>query len=156
MRRGGGGLPLDLRVLSPGGAVRRHACQARTPHARCRRLAGSTFHHTLIFSLKTGRLTFNGTHQGYSNTSTWSRGQAWALAGFALAYEAAPGEQLFLATARRAADCFLKHLLARLCAGTCTAARGRAERSRAGHVCRSLQNLDLLSCTPISPPALGL
>jgi hypothetical protein len=34
------------------------------------------------FDRATGRIVFIGTHQGRSNTSTWSRGEAWALYGF--------------------------------------------------------------------------
>jgi hypothetical protein len=35
------------------------------------------------FDRATGRIVFVGTHQGLSNTSTWSRGEGWALYGFA-------------------------------------------------------------------------
>eukprot|EP00887_Chlorella_sp_A99_P008013 scaffold12.g8013.t1 len=49
--------------------------------------------------------------QGYSDASTWSRGQAWAIYGFAQAYAATNRTNpLFLATAKKAADLFLKRL----------------------------------------------
>ena len=47
--------------------------------------------------------------QGYNDASTWSRGQAWAVYGFAQAYEAT-GDPLYLQTAKKAADLFLKRL----------------------------------------------
>lgn len=47
--------------------------------------------------------------QGYSNNSTWTRGQAWAIYGFTTAY-LATGDAGFLTTATRAADLFLRRL----------------------------------------------
>jgi unsaturated chondroitin disaccharide hydrolase len=46
--------------------------------------------------------------QGWSNSSTWARGQAWAMLGFAHAYEA--GHQArYLDAARLAADWYVNH-----------------------------------------------
>lgn len=44
--------------------------------------------HLCIFDPKTGQLKSpcTGTPQGYSATSTWARGQAWAIYGFTMAY----------------------------------------------------------------------
>ena len=50
-----------------------------------------------------------GTHQGYSDTSCWSRGQAWALYGFANMYRYT-GRQEFLDTALNTAEYFWNHL----------------------------------------------
>lgn len=49
------------------------------------------------------------TSQGYSDNSTWSRGQAWAILGFTLAYGHTQ-EPLFLSTAQRVANYFLSRL----------------------------------------------
>jgi len=46
---------------------------------------GSTY-HTYIFNPLTGAPLIGETYQGYSNESCWSRGQGWAILGFALAY----------------------------------------------------------------------
>jgi hypothetical protein len=43
---------------------------------------GSTY-QAVHFDRRTGRVAFLGTHQGRSNTSTWSRGEGWAIYGFA-------------------------------------------------------------------------
>lgn len=50
-----------------------------------------------------------GTHQGYSDTSCWSRGQAWALYGFANMYRYT-AQREFLDTAVRTAEYFWTHL----------------------------------------------
>lgn len=43
----------------------------------------STF-HTYFMDVHTGKPLRGTTHQGYSDTSCWARGQAWAMDGFAL------------------------------------------------------------------------
>ena len=45
---------------------------------------GSTY-HVLRFSPDTGEVIWRGTKQGYSESSCWSRGHAWALCGFVIA-----------------------------------------------------------------------
>ena len=72
------------------------------------RADGSTAQFS-FFNPTTGAFGQNETYQGYSNTSTWSRGQAWSIYGFTQGY-AATGRADFLATAERTADWFLAHL----------------------------------------------
>lgn len=43
-------------------------------------------HHTYYFNPETGEPVRGVTAQGYSDTSAWSRGQAWGVYGFPLAY----------------------------------------------------------------------
>jgi hypothetical protein len=45
----------------------------------------STF-HLVNFDPRTGAIKIQRTHQGYSDGSTWSRGQAWAILGFTQTY----------------------------------------------------------------------
>ena len=61
------------------------------------------------FNSSNGAFVDNETYQGYSNTSTWARGQAWAIYGFAQVY-AATNKADFLATSEKAADWYLAHL----------------------------------------------
>jgi unsaturated chondroitin disaccharide hydrolase len=60
-------------------------------------------YHTYDFDPESGRPLGGSTHQGYADESCWSRGQAWAIHGFAQLH-AYTGLPLFLATARRLAD----------------------------------------------------
>jgi unsaturated chondroitin disaccharide hydrolase len=46
--------------------------------------------------------------QGWSNDSVWARGQAWAMLGFAHAYEAS-GKSRYLGAAQSAADWYVAH-----------------------------------------------
>ena len=69
---------------------------------------GSTY-HVLSYDTLDGSLLWKGTHQGYADTSCWSRGQAWALYGFTMSYRFTR-DQRFLQTAMRAADYFIDHL----------------------------------------------
>jgi unsaturated chondroitin disaccharide hydrolase len=65
---------------------------------------GSTYHLNR-FDPATGRLLQQGTFQGSSQTSCWSRGQAWAITGFAWSY-AATGDDRLRDAAERAWEYF--------------------------------------------------
>ena len=69
---------------------------------------GSAY-HTFFMDPHTGEPIGPKTHQGYADASLWSRGQAWAVTGFAIAAEWT-GDPEFLATSRRAADRFLAEI----------------------------------------------
>jgi hypothetical protein len=45
-------------------------------------LIGSTW-HVIEYNSTTGNVIKKRTAQGYSDSSTWSRGQAWGIYGFA-------------------------------------------------------------------------
>jgi unsaturated chondroitin disaccharide hydrolase len=72
------------------------------------RADGSTYHLNHYDPLG-GELLDRGTFQGAGGSSCWSRGQAWAITGFAWAY-AATGEMEMLEAATRAATYFWRHL----------------------------------------------
>ncbi len=65
--------------------------------------------HILRFDPETGELLESRRGQGMDYTSSWCRGQAWALYGFTLSY-LNTGDGAFLETARRVADYFLAHI----------------------------------------------
>lgn len=69
---------------------------------------GSTY-HTVTFDESSGRIVAHGTHQGYAPDSCWSRGQAWALYGFANMYRYTNDEH-YLQAASKLADYFIAHL----------------------------------------------
>ncbi|MDR2253157.1 MAG: glycoside hydrolase family 88 protein [Bifidobacteriaceae bacterium] len=86
--------------------------QAATRHMRqlrdhLLRRDDSTF-HTFIWHAQTGAPLRGTTAQGYSDTSCWARGQAWAIYGFALGSRWS-GEPTFLDAARRSAAYYLDH-----------------------------------------------
>ncbi len=69
---------------------------------------GSSY-HVIEFDPESGQLIKKYTHQGYSDESTWARGQAWGIYGFATAYRYTKDER-FLQCARLMADYFWAHL----------------------------------------------
>lgn len=85
--------------------ARRHA---RTSARLFLRDDASTYHLS-TFNQDSGAIVRRGTYQGAGDTSCWSRGQAWALCGFAWSY-AATGEVEFLTAAERVGSYFWAHL----------------------------------------------
>ena len=104
-------LELLFRAARSGGDPRwramaiRHALRTRADHVR---RDGSTY-HVVDYDPATGAVRRRRTKQGAADESTWSRGQAWAVHGFTMAYRES-GDERFLRTARRTADYFIAHL----------------------------------------------
>lgn len=65
--------------------------------------------HIVISDPETGEILEMPAGQGYVSGSSWTRGQAWALYGFALAYENT-GKQEYLDTAKRVAHYFIANI----------------------------------------------
>ncbi|QGQ98157.1 glucuronyl hydrolase [Paenibacillus psychroresistens] len=65
-------------------------------------------YHTFYFNQETGDALRGGTAQGYQDGSTWTRGQAWGIYGFALAYRYLKKPEL-LETSKRLARYFIEH-----------------------------------------------
>lgn len=65
--------------------------------------------HVANFNPHTGEFVQQATHQGYSATSCWARGQAWAIYGFAESYQYT-GDAGFLNASRSLATYFLNRL----------------------------------------------
>jgi len=69
---------------------------------------GGTF-HWVYFDSANGEFISGETYQGYSDESTWARGQAWGIYSFTMAYRET-GRAEFLTTARKLADHFMARL----------------------------------------------
>lgn len=82
-----------------------HALKAAADHVRA---DGSTY-HVVNYNPGTGAVRWRGTKQGYSDSSTWSRGQAWAIYGFTMMYRET-GDTRFLDAARKTADWYIAHV----------------------------------------------
>jgi unsaturated chondroitin disaccharide hydrolase len=68
-----------------------------------------TAFHTYVFDPVSGKPKYGRTFQGYADESCWSRGQTWAIGGYAYAY-AYTGKQEFLEVARKCAEVYLNRL----------------------------------------------
>ncbi|KAG8885868.1 hypothetical protein FRB97_009030 [Tulasnella sp. 331] len=82
-----------------------HADKTIQNHVRA---DGSTF-HVVVYNSTDGAVIAQETHQGYSNTSTWTRGQAWAMYGFTSMYNRT-GLSRYLDTARQVSQFYVDHL----------------------------------------------
>jgi unsaturated chondroitin disaccharide hydrolase len=85
------------------------ATHAQTVTTNLVRSDGSTF-EVADFNPTTGALLSQTTFAGYSNTSTWARGEAWALYGFVQAYQTSDNPA-FLTTAEDLANYFVGELV---------------------------------------------
>lgn len=65
-------------------------------------------YHVVSFDTLTGAVEMKNTHQGFGHESAWSRGQAWGLYGYGVAYKYT-GRPEFLAQANKIADYIFTH-----------------------------------------------
>ena len=65
-------------------------------------------YHVVDYDPLTGEVQHKNTHQGYSDESTWARGQAWALYGYTLCYRETRDHR-YLDQAERIASFILNH-----------------------------------------------
>lgn len=68
--------------------------------------ADGSCNHIIVLDPATGELLDTPAGQGYASGSSWSRGQSWAIYGFALSY-LYTGKKEYLDTAKRVAHYFL-------------------------------------------------
>jgi len=83
----------------------KHAITAMNENIR----SNYSSYHLVEFNPKSGAVVKKGTRQGFSDESTWARGQAWGIYGFANAFKYT-GDQRFLAASRKMSEYFLKNL----------------------------------------------
>ena len=84
--------------------AKQHAVTTLNNHFR----ADQSCYHVIDYDPLTGGVRNRHTHQGTNHESAWSRGQAWGLYGFAMAYDRT-GDPRFLAKAQAIADYFFNH-----------------------------------------------
>lgn len=65
-------------------------------------------YHVVNYSQEDGSVLNQQTCQGYSDNSTWARGQAWGIYGFTMAYRETKKPE-FLETAKNMADYFINY-----------------------------------------------
>jgi len=66
-------------------------------------------YHVVVYDTATGKKIKGITHQGYSDSSMWARGQSWAIYGFTMVYRETKDEK-FLDFAQKVTDVYLKDL----------------------------------------------
>lgn len=81
-----------------------HADKTMANHIR----EDGSAYHLVAYDPETGEVDARKTSQGFSDSSAWSRGQAWAIYGFTMCYRFTRNPD-YLATAMKAADFFLNH-----------------------------------------------
>ncbi len=68
-----------------------------------------TTFHVAVFDTVDGHFIKGVTHQGYSDSSMWARGQAWGIYGYTMCYRESDQPE-FLEAAQKLADVFIKRL----------------------------------------------
>lgn len=68
-----------------------------------------TCYHVAVYDLETGKFKRGCTHQGYSDSSVWARGQSWAVYGYTVVYRETK-EKRFLDFAEKVTDAYLARL----------------------------------------------
>ena len=68
-----------------------HANTTLTNHFR----SDDSSYHVVVYDSIEGSVKAQVTHQGFSNESDWSRGQAWAIYGFTMVYRYSNNEKTF-------------------------------------------------------------
>lgn len=76
---------------------------------RCLIREDGSVNHIVVFDPATGEVLDKPRGQGYAVDSSWSRGQAWALYGFAISYLHTRRSE-YLATAKKVAHYFIANL----------------------------------------------
>lgn len=66
-------------------------------------------YHVVNYDEQTGEAIHHQTCQGYSDKSTWSRGQAWAIYGYTMMYRETQKAE-YLKAAENFADFYMRHL----------------------------------------------
>ena len=86
-----------------------HAFQHATVTQREHLRPNYTSYHVVNYDTATGKPLHKVTDQGLADSSTWARGQAWGIYGFAMSHRETKNIK-FLATAKKMAEVFMAYL----------------------------------------------
>ncbi|MXV52689.1 glucuronyl hydrolase [Pedobacter sp. HMF7647] len=70
--------------------------------------ADNSSYHVIDYDPETGKVLHKQTHQGFSDESSWARGQAWGLYGYTMCYRET-GDKKYLEEAEKIAAYILKN-----------------------------------------------
>jgi unsaturated chondroitin disaccharide hydrolase len=113
---------------------------------------GASTYHTFYMDVETGKPKYGKTHQGYSDNSCWSRGQAWGIYGFALGYRYT-GQRQFIELSKKLANYFLNRLPEdSICYWDLIFTSGLYERDSSAAAIAACGLLELAGHLPISDP----
>lgn len=108
--------------------------------------------HTYFMDVKTGNPLKGATHQGYSDSSCWARGQAWGITGFPLVYRYYPAPAL-LEQSARLANYFLNRLPRdHICYWDLIFTQGEEPRDSSSAAIAVCGLLDLVRYLPLTDP----
>ncbi|SEL25568.1 Glycosyl Hydrolase Family 88 [Aquimarina amphilecti] len=84
--------------------ARQHANTTLKNHFR----ENNSSYHVIDYDTITGKIRTKVTHQGFSNESSWARGQAWGLYGYTMAYRYTK-DIAFLEQSKKIASFLMEH-----------------------------------------------
>lgn len=107
-------------------------------------------YHTFYMDVETGAPRFGRTAQGYSDTSCWSRGQAWGIYGFVLNYRYLR-DWNYIGLAKKLANYFLNRLPEdRVCYWDLNFTCGNEERDSSAAAIAACGLMEMSRCLPLS------
>lgn len=107
-------------------------------------------YHTFYIDTETGSPLRGTTHQGFSDESAWSRGQAWGIYGFALAFRHT-GDPAYIELASNLSEYFLDRLpVDRVCYWDLIFTDGEEPRDSSAAAIAACGFLELSAMLPLS------
>lgn len=109
-------------------------------------------YHTFYMDVDTGEPKFGKTHQGFSDTSCWSRGQAWGIYGFPLTYLYTKNDEMIKVT-KKLSNYFLNRLpLDNVCYWDLIFTKGVEERDSSAAAIAVCGLLEMTKILPLTDP----
>lgn len=149
---------MNLPLLYWAAEVTGDAHYARIAHRHAQQTAAyivredASTYHTFYMDVETGAPKFGKTAQGFSDTSCWSRGQAWGIYGFPLSYRYTKDRAL-LDVPQKLANYFLNRLPAdSVCYWDLVFTDGPEERDSSAAAIAACGLLELAKHLPLTNP----